>query len=174
MEESDYVDSVPDIYPAKAQINSKYTDNGFVEIFLPYEQGDDDNIMEVICPNFMPTKKVGLMSDNSGLNLEFSIDGAHEVKVIKGSNDYQTKSSLVCLQQTWRITLEDSILSDLNYFLFSKNNSYGLKTIIDVENMTRGQHHLIFEKKRLGYGIVSQQTDSLYFEKVEYIPFWIE
>lgn len=173
MEESDYFDSMPDIYPAKSQINSKYIKNGFVEIFLPYEQNEDNKVIEVICPDFIPSKQVGLESGNEQ-EIEFSLDGAVEVNSEQEQSEYQTKTSLSCLQKTWRITLGDSILSDLNYFLFSTDNSYGLKTIIDVENLERGQHHFILEKKRLVNGFISQKTDSLYFEAVEYIPFWIE
>ena len=174
MEKSDYADLAPDIYPPKPQINSKYIKNGFVEVFLPYDQDADNDVIEIICPDFIPSKEVGVMVRDSGIELNISLNGMSTVEAKKEKNDYQTKSSLTCLQQTWRISLEDSVLSNLNYFLFSKDNSFGLKTIIDVENMKRGQHHLILEKKRLIDRITSQETDSLYFEVVEYIPFWTE
>ncbi len=141
----------------KISLPSKYISNGFLDVFIKYKGGRDNATVEMLCPNLKPLREVGIQSDfiigfNSNVNDDISSD-----------------SSLICVQNLYQISVDDSIFTDLNarFFRYPKYGERGLKTIIDVDYLPRGEHLLRVDFQKL-------TNDSLFWEKLDVVPFWKE
>lgn len=138
-------------------IPSKYVSNGFLEVFVEYSGNRHNKVIEKICPDLKPLREIGIQSD-----------------IIVGFNDHErhdipTDSSLLCVQNLYQITVDDSLFTDLNYrfFRYPKYHERGLKTIIDVDYLPRGEHLLKVDFQNI-------YKDSLIWEALEKVPFWKE
>jgi hypothetical protein len=99
----------------------------------------------------------------SGIQSEFIFGwNAHD------NHDLSSDSSLLCVQTLYQITVADSLFTDLNYhfFRYEKYNELGLKTVIDVDYLPRGEHLLKVD--------FQNDKDSLVWKQLEFIPFWKE
>ena len=142
-----------------ASIPSKYVDNGFLELFLPYNPDTDDKAIAAICPDIEPGRFTGVKLR----------------KVIQAGQIYNEKSNadtlLSCLSQMHRIYINDSLYSNLalQYYDHPIRKNKGLITILDVNYLDRGKHLLRVETQ-----FYSGRADSLRWSESAYIPFWKE
>jgi len=141
----------------KISLPSKYVSDGFLEIFIKYSGNRHNVVLEKTCPDLKPLREVGVQSD--------FIVGFNSHKNHTLSSD----SSLLCLENLYQITIADSSFTDLKFrfFRYPAYNERGLKTIIDVDYLPRGEHLLKVDFQNI-------YNDSLVWETLEKVPFWKE
>jgi len=145
----------PENVRLSASIPSKYIDNGFVELFLPYIAKRHHSPIAEICPDLKP--------GNTGIML---VDDATK-KALDGV------TTLTCLSSLYQIFINDSLRTDATYrfYTHAQRKEVGLLTILDVAYLPRGAHQLEVKSKiRLPWN----QSDSLFFNNKSIIPFWKE
>ena len=144
-------------YPTySASMPSKYVENGFLELYLPYIPRSDDQVIEYLCPDLKPANRgIYLFGFNDPDRMEMNA-----AKVID------------CHSQRFKIYVDDSLHTDLTYKFFEhpSRENVGLLSIIDVNYLGRGQHDV---------GVVVllplvEHPDSLAFSETIRIPFWKE
>ena len=184
MSENNYADTA-DLQEGKyyVQITSRYIDNGYAEIFFPYlPEFQEDEILQRICPDVALEKTTGF---HSSIVLDIKVGGETVTKESRKAaverKEKSARQSLDCLQKMWRITLDDTLVTQNDFLFYQKDSRYGLKTILDVGHKKRGRHNLMIEKRNfpdVDDLIVVRRTVSdtidLAWKKVAFIPFWKE
>ena len=169
-DEYNYIDESPENTTFRIpKIGTKYIKNDFLEIYLPYNPTRDEKVLKEICPDYEPIKETGITHD-----LEFSFGGSDEEEYTEEDYENDAQKSLQCLEKMWQIYLADTLVEDVKFFLYKNKKASGLKVILDIQGTKRGQHDLILSKQRGKYDFDTEAIDSLYWEKMEYIPFWVE
>ncbi|MEZ5041160.1 MAG: hypothetical protein R2828_14785 [Saprospiraceae bacterium] len=144
-----------------ASIPSKYIDNGYIELFLPYNPKDDDQAITHICPGLTPAKSTGV-----------KVDGM--VKINSSNNRKSNADSLLmCMSAMHQLYINDSLIPSpaFHFYDHPKRDNLGLLTIIDVNYLPRGAHFIKVEtqspRRREG-------RDTILFVESAFIPFWKE
>jgi len=142
---------------SSASIHSKYVKNGYIELYLPYIGRTDDQVIAVLCPDLQPAKK-GVFFFNSD-------DDARD--------KMNANEALDCHSKRFRIYVNDSLHSDINYRFFDhpQRKNKGLSSIFDVSYLDRGEHKL---KINVLLPRVRNRKDTLIFVESQIIPFWKE
>lgn len=142
---------------SSASIHSKYVKNGYIELYLPYIGRTDDQVIAVLCPDLQPAKK-GIFFFNSD----------DEARDKMNANE-----ALDCHSKRFRIYVNDSLHSDINYRFFDhpQRKNKGLSSIFDVSYLDRGEHKL---KINVLLPRVRNRKDTLIFVESQIIPFWKE
>lgn len=140
-----------------ASLQSKFVDNGYLELYLPYVGRTDDNVIKLLCPDLEPAKK--------GI---FFLSNGDEKR-----NSMNAEMALDCHSQRFKIYVNDSLLSDLKYRFYDhpKRKNQGLATIFDVNFLNRGEHLLKIE---VLFARSVKGKDTLIFSETDNIPFWKE
>ena len=142
---------------SSASIHSKFVNNGYLELYLPYVGKTDDKVINLLCPDLAPAKKGVFFLNNND----------------RARNTMDAAIALDCHSQRFRVYVNDSLLSDLTYRFFEhpQRKNTGLATVVDVNFLTRGEHQLkievLFPKNIKG-------KDTLVFQQTDNIPFWKE
>ena len=146
----------PNIPNYSASLPSRYVDNGFLELYLPYIARSDDPIIKHLCPDLKPAKR-GIYFFGNNDPGRFQMD---------------SQRALECHSKRFRIYANDSLHSDLNYRFYDHplRENVGLLTILDVDYLPRGEHEV--KVVVLLYDDIVR--DSLYFRETVRIPFWKE
>ncbi len=169
-DEYNYMDESPENTTFRIpKIGSKFIKNDFLEIYLPYNPNKDEKVLKKICPDYEPIKETGISND-----FEFNISGPDEDAYTEEDYENDAQKSLHCLEKMWRIYLADTLVEDVRFFLYDNEKASGLKVVLDIKGTKRGQHDLYLSKQRGRYDFEAEIIDSLYWEKMEYIPFWVE
>ncbi len=137
-------------------IPSRFMENGFLEVFLPYTPRTDDQVIQAVCPALIP-------AGTSGLKLN------GPVKINFNSQPYSTDSLLQCMSSIHRIYVNDSLHADpdFRFFTHPQRQDKGLHAILDLQYLPRGEHLLRVESQRLGGNKVE-------WMEMAQIPFWKE
>lgn len=144
-----------------ASIPSKYIDNGYIELFLPYNPKDDDKAITHICPGLTPAKSTGV-----------KVDGM--VKINSSNNRKSSPDSLLmCMSAMHQLYINDSLVPSPEFHFYEHPNrdNVGLLTIIDVSYLPRGEHFIKVETqspRRVN------RRDTILFVESAFIPFWKE
>lgn len=140
-------------------IPSKYIDNGFLEFFIFYNPRTDDRTIKNLCPNLRPDKDIGIKMDIIRFSNEDTLDPS------------PPDSMLLCISSLYEIYLDDSLYQGLDYYFYEYPNfgEQGLKSIIDIQHLSRGQHQLKIKAQRSSF-----TNDSLYWRTRAEFPFWKE
>ena len=140
-----------------ASIPSKYIDNGFIELFLPYISKYYRYPLSELCPELVPGE-TGLKLDlNNGTDPRQNLNGA---------------KTLECMSELYQVFINDSLRSDAMYLFHThpQRAETGLLTILDVAHLPRGAHQITVKVKSRN----TWQSDSLVFKNTAIIPFWKE
>lgn len=144
-----------------ASIPSKYVKNGFIELYLPYNPAQDDEVIRMICPDLKPAK--------TGTGFKgFFIDSGDEERARMNAD-----SALICNTQRHQVFINDSLFTDLKYRFYRHptRQNVGLITFLDVNYLPRGEHNLEIKTKffrfRKGKAVLIPSQSAL-------IPFWKE
>ena len=147
---------------ADASIPSKFISNGYVELFMPYNPRTDDRVVTKLCPDINPAKYTGARI--AGIRTNFS------TPLVTSPPD----SIMLCLNKMHNIYIDDSLYTDIKFKFYDhpERQKKGLLTIIDVNHLRRGEHHI----KTMTYFIPSftSKNDTLRLQESAFIPFWIE
>ena len=143
----------------QASIPSKYVNNGYLELFLPYNPHDDDKSIKHICPDVTPAK-------STGIKLEGMI-------TFNYAKDADPDSLLTCLSTMHELYVNDSLLEkqQFHFYKHPKRDNIGLLTILDVNFLPRGRHTL---KVRTQLPAKVDGRDTIRFTNSALIPFWKE
>lgn len=157
---NNYDNTAPKTNFLNNSIPSKFIDNSFLEIFLPYVPNYHDSPLAEICPDLKP--------GSPGITLDYFIKKADNPKRLLNAD-----STLTCFSQIHQIIIDDSLQTDVTYrfYYHRKREKQGLLTIIDIDHLSRGEHILRIKSKRRDK---PNKTDSLVFRQQDVIPFWKE
>ncbi len=142
---------------SSASLYSKFVDNGYLELYLPYIGRTDDNVIKILCPDIEPAKK-GVFFFGKG---------------DKARNMMNAAAALDCHSQRFKIYVNDSLFSDVKYRFYDhpQRKNKGLATIFDVSFLNRGEHKLKIE---VLFSRNIKGKDTLIFQQTDNIPFWKE
>lgn len=142
--------------PEAPGIPSRFVGNGFVELFIPYLPEKDDKAIQALCPGLE-------IANTTGLTLQ------GPVTIQQERSGFNVDSILLCMSGIQRVFVNDSLLADpgFRFYTHSQRRDNGLLAVLDVGYLTRGEHLLRVETRRL-------REDSLRWEESAYIPFWKE
>ena len=153
-----YYDSLraEDALSEAPSIPSRFVDNGFLELFIPYQPEADDKTIQAICPALEVAKTTGL-----------TLEGA--ITIQRTRSGFSMDSILLCMGAIHHIFVNDSLLNNpkFRFYTHPQRQADGLFTMLDVQYLARGEHLLRVETQRL-------RQDSLVWEEGAYIPFWKE
>ena len=145
-----------DIPTYSASIPSKYIENGYLELYLPYIPRSDDQVIRYLCPDLEPAGR--------GIYL-FGFNDPDRYRM-------NAAKAIDCHSQRFKIYVDDSLHTHLTYKFFEHpiRENVGLLSIIDVRYLSRGEHNV---------GVVvllpiEEEVDSLAFRETIRIPFWKE
>ena len=139
-----------------ASIPSRYSNNGFVELYLPYIARSDDPVIAYLCPDLLPAER--------GIYL-FGFNDPDRYYM-------DAKRAVECHAKRFKIYVDDSLYTNLSYKFYDHplRKNVGLLTILDVDHLERGEHDI-------NVVVLLQediQRDSLSFRETIRIPFWKE
>jgi len=142
--------------PQRASIPSRFVDNGFLELFIPYDPNDDDAAIEFLAPEL---GKVG--------NRGFVMDGV--ISIGNLNRRANVDSLLHYMSALHRIYVDDSLYRQPTFHFYTHpgRKQDGLLTIIDVDFLVRGEHLLRIETAEV-------ERDTLVWRAAARIPFWKE
>lgn len=159
-----YEDTSPDERLSyTASIPSKYVENGFVELYLPYNPDDDDETIQAICPDLKPMRKGTRLNGLISINLNGDDD--------EYNYDMNADSALLCNAARHQIYVNDSLFNDPTYRFHNHptRQTVGLLTVLDVNYLPRGEHKL---KVRTQFLRWRKGRDTLIYSQSALIPFW--
>jgi len=124
-------------------ISSQYIDSDYLEMFIPYVPMNEDSSISRICKDFIPNKQVGV-----GSRILFKLTRNEAERNLNISNKSIADNSFVCLQKVNRIYLDDSLRTDIDYMLKSReeNQYFGLLGVLNIADISPGKHSIRFEK----------------------------
>ena len=137
----------------QASIPSKFVDNGYLQLYLPYVTNADDKVIQMICPNLKPFQTgVGLSENSDRMNAD---------------------SALLCNAERYEIYINDSLFNQPKYRYYNHptREDIGLITILDVDYLPRGEHSARVDVQFLRR---RNRKDTLVFSTAVRIPFWKE
>ena len=152
-----YDDTLNDRAAYSASISSKFVENGFAQLFLPYVARVDDEVIEALCPYLKPAKTgVFVFGNNDPLRSNMNADLA-----------------LDCHAQRFKIYVDDKVVNNPKYRFYEHptRKNIGLLTVLDVGDLPRGEHAIKVDVKMLE---TSKGKDTLVFRESVVIPFWKE
>lgn len=146
----------PETIESEISIPSKYIDNGFIEVFLPYVPRFQNAVFARLCPDLEP------------FTFTFFQDPKEDPR-----NKLNADSTLSCMSKLYEISLDDSIHTDIKYrfYYHPQRVEEGLLTIIDVGYLSRGEHTLTVKLKYLNSIHEEGQPIEI---GTNQIPFWKE
>ncbi len=137
-----------------ASIPSKYIENNYLELYLPYIPRADDQVIKFLCPDLEPAKR-----------------GIY----IFGLNDpdrYQmdAEEAIACHARRFRIYVDDSLHRNARYRFYEHplRKNVGLMTVLNIAYLEQGEH----EVSVVVLLPVLEVRDSLAFRETIRIPFW--
>lgn len=146
----------------KPIIQSNIIQEGFIELFIPYDI-KDNHFIELTNPSIVPFKKKGLSSkivlavtdDNDSMN-KLSIDERSRL-VLKAMNEF------------YMISIDDSLIEkiDFSFYKHPKNQTPGIYTVLFIDSLKQGKHMLSIEK-------CIPKTYKKKIKRNYYIPFWVK
>lgn len=138
----------------QASIPSRYIDESFLEVFIPYNPDDDDEVIEAVCPGLETVRNPGL-----------ALEGVITINTMNRQAD--TDSLLQCMSAIHRIYINDSLHLNPSFHFYThpQREDNGLLTVLDVAYLPRGEHLLRIETAGL-------ESDTLRWKETARIPFW--
>lgn len=152
----------PKTSSSSASIQSKYINNGFVELFMPYNPRTDDKAIGQLCPDLKPAKKTG-----------FIFTGSIRTSFSKEPDLSTPDSAMTCMSQLHQIYVNDSLYQDVKFKFYDhpERKRPGLLTILNVDHLGRGEHQIktmTYFHEEIGKG------DTILLKESATIPFWKE
>jgi len=162
-------------YIRTASIPSKFVSNGFLELFIRYNPGNNA-ILKVICPDayemeYRPSVLIGFQEG-------MKADSIIEAMTNNEEYDKRLLASIECQTSMFEVYIDGQLQSDLDYSFkqHAAHQEKGYLTVIDVAQFGRGKH--VIELK----GLVASRTTvlrevtekDLSMKTKAKISFWIE
>ena len=142
-------------------ISSKYVENGFLEIFLPYTGALDNPSIEEVCPDIIPAKDDKVIF-RGAVRFDFS-----------APKPYNLDSIIQCFQAIHRLGIDGIPIEDPDFMIYDHptREVTGFLVTVDVDTFQRGKHVLSIEK--YGISLNGNQTNiKRQWQEPINIPFW--
>lgn len=146
-----------------ASIPSLITDQQFLPVFIRYSNKQNEVLLKN-CQDYEPSKKSNLTSGIRISSGGFSITDPSVTEA-------EPEKLLNCLQQHYRLYLNDSLYHQNDFYFFTQNGEIGekgLRTVLDIAHLPRGKNLLKITHMALDTAEVSVEKD------YATIPFWKE
>ncbi len=153
----------PDEQISYASISSLIIKDQFLPVFIRYNNRDNEVLLKN-CQDYEPSKKSNLIS-----GIQISKNGFQITDPSVPEAD--PEKLLNCLQQHYKIYLNDSLFNQTDFYFFKQNGEIeekGLRTILDIEHLPRGKNLLKITHMVLDTAEISIE------EPYAIIPFWKE
>lgn len=139
-----------------ASIPSKFVENGFLELYLPYIPRSDDMVIKYLCPDLQPAQR-GIYIFGQEDPKRYMMDAAKAID---------------CHSQRFKIYIDDSLHLNPTYKFYEHplRKNVGLLSIFNVSYLERGEHDVSV----VVLLSVEENSDSLAFRETIRIPFWKE
>ena len=158
-----YDDEQEDIeYSSRPSIPSRFVDDGFLSVFIPYAPLKDDPGLKELCPDLEEAQFTGIRIKG--------IITLHQIH----NNNARPDSLLRCFSQLHRLYINDSLIAAPDYFFYAhpQRKDQGLQAVLDVAYLPRGRHMLKLESYRTQQRFPIQTGEPKWREEVQ-IPFWV-
>jgi hypothetical protein len=153
----------PDEQIGNASISSLIIKDQFLPVFIRYNNRDNEVLLRN-CQDYEPSKKSNLTS-----GIQISKNG-FQINDPSVPEDNPEKL-LNCLQQHYKIYLNDSLFNQTDFYFFKQNGEIeekGLRTILDIKHLPRGKNLLKITHMALDTAEISIE------QPYAIIPFWKE
>lgn len=136
-------------------LNSKYVNNNYIEVFVPYRPSKDNRVLESIYPDITPAQYVGLKLWGA-----FSIGQRYNPDVPKDE-------LLQAMGSIHKLYIDDSLRVDVppRFFYHNERKQAGLLYMVPTHQLNNGEHQVIVETQRI-------RSDSLYWYRNSNIYFY--
>ncbi len=153
----------PDEQIRYASISSLIIKDQFLPVFIRYNNKHNEVLLKN-CQDYEPSKKSNLIS-----GIQISKNG---FQITDPSVPEENPEKLLnCLQQHYKIYLNDSLFNQTDFYFFKQNGEIeekGLRTILDIKHLPRGKNLLKITHMALDTAEMSIE------EPYAIIPFWKE
>lgn len=137
-----------------ASISSLIIKDQFLPVFIRYNNNQNEVLLKN-CQDYQPSKKSDLISGIRISKNEFTISSPTVP-------EDDPEKLLNCLQQHYKIYLNDSLFQQTDFYFFKQNGEIeekGLKTILDIEHLPRGKNLLKITHMALDTAEISIEND---------------
>ncbi len=127
-----------EVNKGRCSIQSKVIDDNYIRLFAPYLPKIHDQSLKHFCPDTEPGYYTG-----------FKLRGGVRAGDI-WNYESDTEELLGCMSQLWRVTINDSIYTDINFrfFYHSQREQSGLLAMIPIHHLDLSEHYIIVDRKR--------------------------
>ena len=146
-------------------IQSHVVSGEYLQLFVRYNPKDNAMIQRN-CPDFTPLKKDGFnwrmklkSTDNKGFNITTeNFEAEDKLKLLH------------CLESLHRVSLNDSVLRDMDYYFFRHpaTDQKGIMTMISTSGCTPGKNVLDVKK------IIRNDSGEEELKDFAHVPFWLQ
>lgn len=119
-------------------IQSKVIGDNYIRLFAPYIPKDHDESLAHFCPEVEP-----------GYHTGFKTRGAFSAGQINNPAS-DTEQLLDCMTQLWRVMIDDSIYTDVNFrfYYHPQREQYGLLAMIPIHGLDLTEHYIRVDRHR--------------------------
>lgn len=140
----------------RVSLKSKYVENNYVEVFVPYQPVHDDEVIERLHPSLDPARYEGI-----------KLAGA--IKVGERYNDHANHDSLLlALTELQEMYVDDSLRTDIKprFHFNEKRQQPGLLYMLPAHDMSIGEHKVLVKKRAIRADTLSWTGQvNIYFYK---------
>ncbi|MFK7931980.1 MAG: hypothetical protein AB8G22_00640 [Saprospiraceae bacterium] len=143
-----------------ASIPSDRLKERYFPLFINY-QVENNAAIQKMCSDYKPSKQRSIIS---GYNFERGVELNDPI-----IEEADSQALLNCLSRSYQIYLNDSLLTQPQFFYFRHPNQdeRGIRTMINTEKLAAGQHQIKIMQWEL-------EKDSLVSNDYATLPFWLE
>ena len=133
-----YDDTLGEINKGRYSIQSRIISNNHIRLFVPYNPRDHDETIAHFCPDTEPGYFTGL-----------KVRGAFDAGEIRNPES-DTKELLDCMKQLWRVTIDDSLYTEVNFrfHYHSQREQNGLLAMIPIHELDHTEHYILVDRHR--------------------------
>ena len=174
-----YDDTRSNEYIKAVSIPSKFIKNGFLEVFMRYDPGDNAKLA-FLCPDSQGINKELTIMDGMRAGIASQQDSTLSVEeILSGGENYEQKveSSVKCASGLFEIKIDNVLIPmDLNYHIHKNHGEKGFLSVLDVSHLSRGKHVLSVKKLAFTGNILLQDitNERLEMQSWAKISFWKE
>lgn len=141
-----------------ASIPSEIIDSDYVPLFIRYDV-DNNETIDTLCTDYTPTKSSYWVTgiDRGGIHDPYA-------------KEEDPDKLLACLSQLYTVTINDSILTDLDFYYYAHPNleEKGLRTMLYTKPLPKGKNIIKIKYQDL------DKEKQLIEKTLTTIPFWLE
>jgi len=122
----------------RPSIHAQTITENHIRLFVPYLSGSHENTIKHLCPTLEPGYFTGI-----------KLRGGFEAGEIFNS-EANTEELLNCTKQLWRVTINDSTYTDVNFRFYNhpQRDQQGLLAVIPIHHLDQSEHFIKIDRQR--------------------------